>query len=337
MMDADQQDADRQAVIDRQADRRAAAVKQAATLFAGVLATILAVLQIADPNAGTGILWAVLIAATVGLVATLFYRAVTRDSTRIVNVAVAVIAVAILVSLAGVSGFRVTRESSVTVTDTSGAAGATAGAPPATVASTPTRVSGPVGGGVPTTSGSDPEVTGQQDISQPGTPITATSPPPRPSTRPPSLPPSPSGRFHSRLRPDCPKAVVDLDFDRYADESSSVKVGLHADGFGTDFWKGHGTLWPFLYQDGVGWFPTPQPAQRRGGQWLSENLTFGRDRAAFPADADDVQRQVYLTLADGSAVAAIRDFVRTSFGSPMEGGLPTGARLVAKVDTLRIC
>jgi hypothetical protein len=262
-------------------------------------------------------------------------------------VAIAVIAVAILVSLAGVSGLRVTQEPS------GGDTRAVSDNDPAAPGPHPTGSNGPTGaigspgstgptgatepaGGEPTTTTVFSETPVEPNISEPSAPGPVVARSPRGRAGPPSPPVTAPARHRSGLRPDCSKAVVDLDFDRYAGGTTTVKVGLHADGFGTDFWKGRGTLWAFLHQEGVGWFPTPQPVQRRGGQWLSENLTFGRDRTSFPGDADNVQRQVYLTLADASAVTAIRDFVRTRFGEPMEG-LPVGARPVAEVDTIRIC
>lgn len=142
--------------------------------------------------------------------------------------------------------------------------------------------------------------------------------------------------FHSSLKPDCARATVDLDVDRYDRPGTTVEVGEHADAYGMNQWAGDpGTLWVFIFQDGVGYFPTGEPSLEQG-RWVSYRLGFGRSKAQYPADANRVERSVVLVLASPAAVGAITKHITDSNDGPMQK-LPAGTTRLRTVKTVRIC
>lgn len=84
-------------------------LKETLGLFAGFIAVVVGVLQIANPNIGTGWRWTALIVAVGGLLAALYFRSLDARHRAYANTAVAVCLIGAVVCASGLLGLRIVR------------------------------------------------------------------------------------------------------------------------------------------------------------------------------------------------------------------------------------
>jgi hypothetical protein len=145
---------------------------------------------------------------------------------------------------------------------------------------------------------------------------------PSPSTAPPASAPA------TKPTTEAPGACLEeIDFDRYANNSKPVGVGLHANVQGVDNWPDD-KLWVLIYAKGLGYFPAYNPPMRGGDLWRSETMQFGDDNSG----PDGIEREIVLVRASEAAFKALTDAK-----GQLLVRLPAGADPADSVRTVRTC